>query len=201
MLQEFIYVKRTSLYFRTVKQFQNFYHAVTSLLLTSLIFHFMPPHFYENKATNSFPLPLTHSRDIAARFGATVSSDAGEPSVSLQPSCLLHRCHFFFFFARVSQMFPPSAASHRVARRWKTVRREGELCGVGRLPEGLRDDGKERLNYRLKSGTAGRLFWGVQGRRRKVGIWRTRSPHADERGERLFKFCSVVGFGGLAGTA
>lgn len=136
----------------------------------------------------------TSRRDLAQQFPPTPSSP--------QWVCSPFACctAVIFFFAGVSQMFPPSPASHRVARRWKTVRRGG-LSGVGRLPEGLRDDGKERLNYRLKSGTAGRLFWDVQGRRCKVGIWRTRSPHADERGERLFKFCSVVWFGVLAGTA
>lgn len=143
-------------------------------------------------------LPLTHSRDIAAGFGATVSSDACEPSVSLQPSCLLHSCHFFPPECRKCFHRPPR---HIVSPGDGRLSAEGGLYGVGRLPEGLRDDGKKRLNYRHKSGTAGRLFWGVQGRRRKVGIWRTRSPHGDERGERLFKFCSVVQFGVLAGTA
>lgn len=180
-----------SLCFRTVEQFQNFCHAATS----SSFFNSMPPHFCANEQ-----LSLTSDTQQGHRGGIWRNSFLRRRRALSEFAALLPVAQLSFIFA--------SVANVSTVRRLTLCRPQMEDCpqggcvwGVGRLPEGLRDDGKERLNYRLKSGTAGRLYWGVQGRRRKVGIWRTRSSHADERGERLFKLCSVVRFGARAGTA
>lgn len=97
------------------------------------------------------------------------SSKADEPSVSLQPSC--------------TALIQPESRKYRLLSPFITPCHERCATILGG-PEGLRDDRhwQRPTNYRLKSGRAGRLLCSIQGLQWKVGILKTRQPHADVHG-------------------
>lgn len=98
-------------------------------------------------------LPLTHSRDIAAGFSATVPPKADEPSVSLQPSCLLHSSHLGCTYVSFTFRFIAPCNN-------KINGTDVSQVGTREAPGGLKDDChcQRATNYRLKSGRVGRLL-------------------------------------------
>ncbi len=140
------------------------HHSSVSILI-SLFFFFKKK---DNLQLWSETLPLTHSRDIAAGFCATVPPKPMSPQWVCSPVAC---CTAVIEAAPKCRSL--SASSHRVRKLCTDVSQVDNPGGA----RGLRDDchWQTPTNYRLKSGRAGRLLCCIQGlqRRYEFGILST----------------------------